>query len=577
MKTKIITITKGLILLLVVAVSKEAYAATLNLSPATGVYSAGSTFTVSVVVNTAGQSVNAADGTLGFNPKELSVVAVSRASSIFNLWTTEPAFSNAAGTVSFSGGSPTGYSGTVGTVMTVTFRTVAAGTPHITFSTGSVLAADGKGTNVLTSMGSGSYTISAQSTTPHEETIVEFVPQADTPAAPKVTSTTHDDQNAWYKETTAMLAWSLPADVTAVRTSLDTNKSSVPTHVYDTPIKSISLKDLSIGESYFHVQFKNKDGWGKVAHYRLAIDTTAPEGIVLSLADGTNLANPDQTIVVTTTDTVGAPLRTFKVQVDGGEPQEFANIDNKKQFTIKALKPGYHTLTATVFDEAGNSSVANLTFTTESFAAPVFTDVPALISTNVIPVLTGTTRANASVEATLTTTGQSPQTYTTHADEKGVFHIIPNGHLAEGVYTITAVATDEYKAQSAVSATYTMAVQPSDLIRVGSFLISVLSVIIPLIALVVLGAFGMWYLWYYTRRFRKAVHIEAVEVQHKLKEQFSHIHTVLDQEEEHLLTSRKTKKLTSAEANLFNQVRAALDEAERRVEKEADDVTTLTD
>ncbi|MEZ4200072.1 MAG: hypothetical protein R3B69_00480 [Candidatus Paceibacterota bacterium] len=40
-------------------------AATLSLSPGTGVYTAGGTFTARVVVNTAGESVNAAEEPYG--------------------------------------------------------------------------------------------------------------------------------------------------------------------------------------------------------------------------------------------------------------------------------------------------------------------------------------------------------------------------------------------------------------------------------------------------------------------------------------------------------------------------------
>src|SRR3989338_7911789 len=81
-------------------------AATLRVSPSTGVYTAGKTFTISVLLNTGGVSVNASDGELSFNTKELQVISVSRASSIFNLWTEEPTFSNISGTLSFGGGSP---------------------------------------------------------------------------------------------------------------------------------------------------------------------------------------------------------------------------------------------------------------------------------------------------------------------------------------------------------------------------------------------------------------------------------------------------------------------------------------
>ena len=116
-----------------------ASAASLSVSPNTGVYSSGQTFTVKLNVNTSGAPINAADGTLTFNPNEISVVSVSKG-SIFNLWTADPTFSNSAGTVTFSGGSPTGYTGSAGTVISITFKSQNAGAPKISFSKGSVLA-----------------------------------------------------------------------------------------------------------------------------------------------------------------------------------------------------------------------------------------------------------------------------------------------------------------------------------------------------------------------------------------------------------------------------------------------------
>ena len=155
-------------------------AATLRVNPGTGVYSVGNVFTVSVLVNTDGSSVNAADWQLSFNPKELQVVNASRGGSIFNLWTEEPSFSNSAGTVSFGGGSPSGYKGSGGNVMSVTFKTLAAGTPKINFKSGSILAADGLGTNILTGMSGGTYTVSAQVSNPEPE----YIAPANTPKAP---------------------------------------------------------------------------------------------------------------------------------------------------------------------------------------------------------------------------------------------------------------------------------------------------------------------------------------------------------------------------------------------------------
>src|ERR1700691_5073872 len=78
--------------------AQSAGAASLFLSPASGSESVGSTFTVSVTLNSGGGvGVNAADGELSFDPTLLAVQSVSKDNSVFNLWTSNPTFSNTAG------------------------------------------------------------------------------------------------------------------------------------------------------------------------------------------------------------------------------------------------------------------------------------------------------------------------------------------------------------------------------------------------------------------------------------------------------------------------------------------------
>ena len=76
----------------------HAAGATLSLTPASGSYAAGGTFTVSVALDSGGGvGVNAADGTITFDSTMLAVQSISKDSSVFNLWTSDPSFSNAAG------------------------------------------------------------------------------------------------------------------------------------------------------------------------------------------------------------------------------------------------------------------------------------------------------------------------------------------------------------------------------------------------------------------------------------------------------------------------------------------------
>lgn len=550
------------------------FAATLSLSPGTGVYTAGNTFSVSVSVNTAGEPINAAEGKLSFNPSELSVVGLTKG-SIFTLWAVEPSFSNSAGTVSFGGGSPSGYTGSNGTVLTITFRAKNAGTTKVNFANGSVLAADGKGTNVLTSMGNGTYTITAANVAPEPE-VIEYVAPANTPAAPVVRSTTHPDPTAWYTEKNAKLSWSLPSGVTGVRTLLDQNSGSIPTKVYDSPIDQITIDDLSEGVSYFHIQFRNSEGWGRVTHYRLAVDTQNPSAFTLSLLADADLSNPTQELAYTATDAT-SPVRRFLIVIDGAEPVEFIDEKDTGRIVLPSLQPGYHMISVEAFDAAGNSIIDTISFTTLAFDRPQFTEYPSELNEGVIPVIKGQTRPSSTVTVTVSHLGAEPETYEINSDETGQFIFIPGSAFSRGVYELVAVATDARGAQSEPSEIIRIAVQEPGYIQVGSLIVSILSVFIPLLALLLLLIVAVWYIVYRLRRLRRRVAVESDEAAAMLEAEFGKLGELLSAERDALITSRKTRKLTKAEEHLFSSMEEAFSSAKRRVSKEISDVEALVD
>ncbi len=547
---------------------QETNAATLKISPDTGVYTVGGTFNATVVVNTQGKPINAADAQITFNPKELAVQSVSRGASIFNLWTQEPTFSNSAGSISFSGGSPSGYTGTNGTVMTIVFRPLAAGSPKVTFKSASVLAADGLGTNVLTGMTGASYSIAAKSEIPPPE----YIPPPNTPMAPKVTSPTHPDEDNWYRETTARLEWAIPSDIIAVRTLLDTSEISVPTIVYEPPVGEKSVEELPQGISYFHVQFKNADGWGRVTHFRLAVDTEPPSDFVITESTEQEQNNPSRTLIFTAKDT--SPITLYKIQIDGGEPIEYKDTEQSQRYALPVLPSGHHTIVVEAFDAAGNSRVASYAFDISAFEAPLITEYPVRISPGVVPVIRGTTRASADVSITFTKTNGESETVLTKADASGSFTAITDAGLTVGVYDVTAIATDEYGATSMTSEKHRIVVEEPGYMRIGSFVVSVLSVVVPLIALLILSIFGTWFLWHRLSRWKRTIAFETREAEETLKRELDEAFVNLHSKVTELKESRKGK-LTNAEASLIEQIETDLADVRTKVRKEIADIENI--
>ncbi len=164
--------------------------ATMSVSPTAGSYEVGEMFSTLVNLNSGGQSINAGMAQINFDNTRLEVVSLGYSQSIFSLWTENPTFSNVAGSINFGGGVPNpGFSGASGGILRVTFRAKATGQAPVNFMSGSVLANDGQGSNILDSMRGSLFTITPATTVPKVgSSIVSELVVVDTPlSAPVIT------------------------------------------------------------------------------------------------------------------------------------------------------------------------------------------------------------------------------------------------------------------------------------------------------------------------------------------------------------------------------------------------------
>ena len=346
----------------------SAHAANLLVSPSSGSYSAGQTFTTTIVVDPAGDSVNAVEASLTFDRTVLSVVNVSKTGSVFSLWTTEPTFSNTAGTISFGGGSPTPFSSR-STLLTVTFRTLTSGTGAINFGTASALAADGRGTDVLEGRTGASFTVAAATTpTPTPESEPEPTPEpeeededsnaalafGDPPRAPEVGSVTFLDPEVWYNKLDGVFTWELPFDVNEVAVEIATSSDNEPTTVIDPPVEefAVSAENLVDGIQYLSVQFKNQVGWGAVTNRKIQIDTTPPEPFTINIQAGTTPSSFPLLVFAANDATSG--IDKYELTIADKEPVTVTPDEAKLGYLLKELEDGTYTVKVTAFDKAGN-------------------------------------------------------------------------------------------------------------------------------------------------------------------------------------------------------------------------------
>jgi hypothetical protein len=365
------------------------FAATLSFAPSSGTYSVGDTLSVIVQTNAGGEAINALSGVVSFNANLLQVESVSKSNSILSLWVVEPTFSNIGGTVSFEGVvlNP-GYSGTAGKLITIMFRVKKAGTVPLSFSSGTILANDGSGTDVLGRLGTAEFALVSKVVVPQDtaplESDAQNTVQAPTPLNASaeaqmqpnvVVSASIPLLNGWQNANKATFNFTLPSEVTAIRLLLDENPNSSPVVLYEPPISFKEIEDLPEGTSYLHIQTKTAEGWGATTHHKIEVDTGTPTELVVKQVD-----RPDTNIVslvfVLSAKDAASGIDRFEVILDGGATELFSGAEYVTYITPE-LQAGEHTLLVRTFDKSGNV-VEKVT----SFAVTQKEVVPAEDTTN---------------------------------------------------------------------------------------------------------------------------------------------------------------------------------------------------
>lgn len=563
----------------------SAQAATLFLSPETGSFDVGQTFSVSVFVSSPNQAMNAAEGVISFPADKLQVVSLSKNASIFNLWVREPSFSNAVGTLSFEGIvlNP-GFAGSVGKLLTVTFRAEDAGSASVNFSSGSVLANDGMGTNIFSGFSGADYLLGAGQTYPSQEEIQQGqLPQEETspakgvPVAPRISSPTHPESDKWYSEKNAKFLWPLPSGITGTRVLFGRFSRSTPTVAYAPAIDSKEVGPLNNGIWYFHVQLRNRNGWGDVSHIRFQIDTEKPDRFEVQEIERTDPTEPRIKLALNAHDRISG-IDHYEVQIDGGNPEIWKD-DEDHVYETPALDPGKHILVLKAVDKAGNFLEQSRGATVDPLNPPVLTEYPAKIKSGELLTIRGTTYPDSQVTLWLQREGDVSGQYTVSSNGEGHFIFETQDKLKAGQYKAWAQVMDKKGAKSnpgdkvsitiekklAVLQQLSIHVNFSKLLRIGSDAADFLAVLVQIIALIVLLIVILQYGLSRFGLFRR----EVDDLKKSKRKLFSSLNAFRDVRKQTITLERVKSRsgLTEEDRKVIGELEKTLDKADNLVMK----------
>jgi hypothetical protein len=567
------------IFLPVFALPASAASASLYLSPNAGSYDVGKSFNVSVVINSGGGvGINASDGVIKFDPSYLTVTKVSDASSIFKLWTTEPTYSNGAGTISFSGGTPGSYTGSAGTVFSISFTSKKAGKTDVSFSSGNVLANDGKGTNVLSGLGKATFEIVepkkeepkkeeppvVEKPKKKEEPKTEEKPKGLLPPLPEINSKTHPDDNLWYSDNNPEFNWKVLADLSGVSHAITDKPTDDPGNENKGIIETEKYENVKDGVQYFHLKYQNQYGWSQIAHKKLMIDATPPEPFKLTFDNGGDETNPTPHLVFFTTDK-SSGLDRYEVIIDGETTKLTLEAAKQGYFETKVLAPGDYSADVVAFDKAGNTASSSLSFAVEPLRAPIISSIPETMSKKDDLVIQGTSfYSNVKIKIYITQTGKDDISGEAETDEGGNWSYVHKGGLAKGTYEVYAVVVDKRGAMSLESTRKVLVVvAPSIICEYGLWII--LSLILIVLILVA-------YIFYLKKKFgeeRRRIKREAEELKVKMGKIF---YALREEVDELMELADKKAGLSESERRVKEKLQESLDISEEFIGKEIDDV-----
>lgn len=349
-KAKIFIVAGILFIAVGLALPAKTKAAALFLRPGSGNFLAGSTFDLSIILDTKNIAANTIEVELFFPPDKLQLANPSIGKSIIQLWPTVPIFSNEQGRVYFAGAVPSpGINISEGVVLTLTFRVIASGDGEIKFGNKtSVLANDGLGTNILT-----------------QKPFAFFKFSLPPPQGPAISSPTHPDQEKWYKDNNPLFIWPKSRQSGGYSFELNEDLAGSPDTKVESSNATAFFQNISNGVWYFHLREYAGGVWGGTSHYAVRIDNQPPAAFKINVSPSKRTTNQNPVIRFFTTDALSG-LDHFEIKIvslSSGESAQALFFEASSPYQAINLNPGRYQVVVRALDKAKNAKDETMTIT----------------------------------------------------------------------------------------------------------------------------------------------------------------------------------------------------------------------
>lgn len=324
------------------------YNSTLRIRPESGVFVSGYQQQISVIIRSGGESVNAVETILNYDPQHVRVDDVLMNRSICpSEFILEKEIDNELGVVKIACTVPgEGFVDVRGTVADLVITPLAAGESYFSFDEGTrVLAHDGLATNVLRTVTGAYYRIFDRGevdTFSKDTLVIPF-------------SQTHENSSRWYSSRQVVFTW-IPVDGVEYLYDFSQNASSSLETMRVTRSNTITLQAPSDGVYYFKLIPRKGNVTGKMSIFTVKIDTTAPSVPVINASSLFVKAGEVVRFELESNDSHSGVQRYFYVSMDGG-----ISLPAARRMYVPFKNAGTYTVHVRAFDTAENYSDNSVT------------------------------------------------------------------------------------------------------------------------------------------------------------------------------------------------------------------------
>lgn len=475
----------------------HAHAATFELALEKDIANAAEDVAILATINSEGQDINTAQATITFPANLLSVTKIDYTGSIFTFWLEEPSFDNDKGTISFVGGSTSGFNGSSLKLLRIAFKVKGSGTGKLGINNGAITASDGTGSNVYNT--SKGLDINIPSSAEFQAVKLERAREAATvakelPSRIGLSIPFYPDQTRWNNRSASFKAsWNITSDTTRAAVALNKSSNFTPEASAEALSGSKVFPALADGVWYLHLRLENNIGWSSTLHYRIAVDTMPPSAFKITSNEGFKTGEPKPTINFASSD-LNSGINNYIIHLDGN----VVATTNATKYQFPPLLPGVHRLVVSAVDKAGNSISESESLEILPITSPIISYVSGSVIANEGGINAGGTSEKGTdvVVQVENSQKQIVAEQVATVDGNGNWNIFINKAFNTGDYHLLATARNKNMASSFPVVSDTINVKERPMLVLGSLEITETWFFIYLI-FILLVSFGGGYFTYY--------------------------------------------------------------------------------